>query len=112
MLRCPKIRSPSAQSLTRMLRCPDDSPQPNLNPINNTVIEDNMDCIDMDSETPCTYNNDSNIQDNISSCFAYTNEIRVETSLLKFLFDINAPNYAFKDIMNWAKDAHCTGYKF
>src|SRR5687768_12394602 len=95
-----------------MLRCPDNFPQPNLNPINNTVIEDNMDCIDMDPDTPYTYNNDSDIQDNISSSFAYTNEIRVETSLMKLLFDINAPNYAFKEIMKWAKDAHCTRYKF
>lgn len=28
------------------------------------------------------------------------------------LFDINAPNYAFKEIMNYAKDVHCSGYMF
>ena len=25
---------------------------------------------------------------------------------------MGAPNYAFKEIMNWAKDAYKTGYKF
>ena len=37
--------------------------------------------------------------------FIYTNEMRVENSLLKLLFEINVPNYAFKKIMDWAYDA-------
>ena len=76
------------------------------------AIDRNRNCADMDSDVPCTLNDDSDSQGGKSYSFAYTNAIRVETSLLKLLFDINAPNYAFKDIMNWAKDAYHTGYMF
>src|SRR5687767_7940871 len=86
-----KIISPTAQSLTPLLRCPDASIQTNINPINNTVIEEDINCLDMDnSGTPYTYNDDSDIEDSTSSSFAYTNEIKVETSLLKLLFDIKS----------------------
>ena len=55
-------------------------------------------------------NNDVNIEteevQNISTnkpdsndVFMYTNEMRVENSLLKLITDMNAPNYAFKKIM-------------
>src|SRR5687767_9268127 len=86
--------------------------EPNFNQNSNTGIDNNKNCSDLDSDAPFTYDDDSNIQDSTSNSFAYTNEIRVGTSLLKLLFEINAPNDAFKDIMNWAKDAHCTGYMF
>ena len=54
--------------------------------------------------------NDEGIESN--EPFIYTNEIRVENNLLKLLSDMNVPNYAFKQIMKWAKDAHHTGYNF
>ena len=44
--------------------------------------------------------------------FMYTNEIRVENNLLKFVSDMNATNDAFKKIVDWAKDAFSTGYQF
>lgn len=44
--------------------------------------------------------------------FMYTNEIRVENNLLKFVSDMNVPNYGFKEIVNWAKDAFSTRYQF
>ncbi len=44
--------------------------------------------------------------------FLHTNEIQVENNLMKLVSDMNVPNDAFKNIMNWAKDAFCTGYQF
>ena len=44
--------------------------------------------------------------------FMYTNEIRVENNLLKLISDMNVPNYGFKKIVDWAKDAFDTGYQF
>ena len=44
--------------------------------------------------------------------FTFTNERRVEVSLLKVLNEIGAPLYAFKEIMAWAADAHHTNYNF
>ncbi len=47
-----------------------------------------------------------------SDYFLYTNEIRVENNLLKLITEMNVHNNAFKDIMEWAKDAFRTGYQF
>jgi len=44
--------------------------------------------------------------------FMYTNEIRVENNLLQLISDMNVPNYGFKTIVDWAKDAFSTGYQF
>ena len=44
--------------------------------------------------------NDSDDDQNPKDTFIYTNEMRVENSLLKLLFEINVPNYAFKKIMD------------
>src|SRR5687768_15140127 len=44
--------------------------------------------------------------------FMFTNEIRVENNLLKLVSDMNATNDAFKNIVEWAKDAFSTGYQF
>ena len=38
--------------------------------------------------------------------------MRVESNLLKLITDMNIPNYAFKKIMEWAKDAYNSGYQF
>ena len=40
--------------------------------------------------------------------FVYTNNFRVEVSLLQMLINMNAPLYAFDHIAKWAKDAHST----
>lgn len=74
--------------------------------------------------------NDSNIQDNPYhdyiydqrtvydnedeniDCFVYSNNSRVEVSLLKIINEIGAPHYAYKLLMDWAQDAYVTGYKF
>ena len=42
----------------------------------------------------------------------FTNARRVEVTLLKLLTKIEAPLWAFKDIMDWACDAQQSGYKF
>ena len=42
----------------------------------------------------------------------YTNARRVEVILLKILTELEAPLWAFKDIMDWACDAHQSGYRF
>ena len=47
-----------------------------------------------------------------SNMFMYTNELRVENNLLKLVTDMNVPNYAFEKIMDWARDAHTSGYQF
>ena len=42
----------------------------------------------------------------------YTNAHRVEIILLKILIEIEAPLWAFEDLMDWACDAYQTGYNF
>ena len=44
--------------------------------------------------------------------FSFHNNERIETNLLKLVKEINAPDYAYKKIINWARDAYNTGYKF
>jgi len=57
----------------------------------------------------CNLNN-NNI--NPSQTFSYHNDERVESNLLKLMLEIGAPNYAYKNRMNWAQDASKTGYQF
>ena len=52
------------------------------------------------------------INDNENNNFLFHNDNRVENNLLKLILEIGAPNYAFKKILNWAKDAYSTGYQF
>jgi hypothetical protein len=77
-----------------------------------SVIDYNNTSLDTHFDDPLTFDDDTSIQESTENSFAYTNAIRVETCLMKLLFDINAPNYAFKDIMTWAKDAYHSGYMF
>ena len=42
----------------------------------------------------------------------FTNEMRVETSLLKLCIDMDAPLWAFQQFMEWARDAFLSGYNF
>src|SRR6476646_6063860 len=42
--------------------------------------------------------------------FMHTNEIRVKNN--KLVSDMSIPIDGFKKIMEWAKDAFCTGYQF
>lgn len=49
---------------------------------------------------------------NPDTIFSFTNEMRVESNLLKLVTDMNIPIYAFKKIMDWAKDAYKSGYQF
>jgi hypothetical protein len=42
----------------------------------------------------------------------YTNEQKVEICLLKLCTEIEAPLYAFQEIMTWARNAYETGYNF
>lgn len=42
----------------------------------------------------------------------FSNNRRVEVILLKIITELEAPLWAFKDIMDWAFDAYQTGYKF
>ena len=84
----------------------------------NNLIGDDMRCT-----IPFTCNNDESIETEVAQVVSvtktkaddlimYTNEMRVENSLLKLITDMNAPNYAFKKIMEWAKDAYKSGYQF
>ena len=42
----------------------------------------------------------------------FTNDMRIETSLLKLCIDMDAPLWAFEQFMEWARDASLSGYKF
>jgi hypothetical protein len=42
----------------------------------------------------------------------YSNDRRVEVSLLKMLNDVGAPLYAFSSVIGWAEDAFKSGYRF
>ena len=44
--------------------------------------------------------------------FMYAISDKVKVSLLKVLNTIGAPHYAFKLVMEWAKDTYYAGYKF
>ena len=58
--------------------------------------------------------NDPNVtyRDKDDQLFTFTNEHRVEVSLLKLLHALGAPLFAFKEIMEWAADAYHSEYKF
>ena len=47
-----------------------------------------------------------------SSGFMYTTEQKWTVALLKLLDDINAPDYAFRLIIEWARSAKNDGYSF
>ena len=56
-----------------------------------------------------------NLQNDLSEnsfVFSFHNNECIETNLLKLVKEINVPNYAYKKIINWARDAYNTGYKF
>ena len=42
--------------------------------------------------------------------FMFTTDKKWTIALLKGLDGMNAPNYAFKDVLSWARDAHADGY--
>ena len=44
--------------------------------------------------------------------WVFTNARRVEIILLKLLTELEAPLWAFQEIMNWALDAYQSGYNF
>ena len=54
----------------------------------------------------------NSINDNASNIFSFHNDDCVEGNLLELMLEIGAPNYAYKKIMKWAKDAFNTGYQF
>src|SRR5688572_29285718 len=86
--------------------------------------------VDSESNEICKINENTNIEESsidtapfasmptedegiyLTDTFMHTNEIRVENNLLKLVSDMNAPNDAFKNIVDWAKDAFSTGYQF
>ena len=55
-----------------------------------------------------------NLQQNKAcpSSLAFTTDQKWTIALLKVLDDMNAPDYAFKSIMEWARDARADGYSF
>ena len=44
--------------------------------------------------------------------FMFTTDQNWTIALLKLLDDINAPDYAFKDVLSWARDAQADGSSF
>ena len=104
--------------------------------LNNNIIEDNLGCLDHNAQSNYNCNTtfdspfvaDNNIIEsnksgnmecnlnnnyiNHSHTFSFHNDEHVESNLLKLMLEIDAPNYAYKKIMNWAKDASNTGYQF
>ena len=44
--------------------------------------------------------------------FMFTTDQKWTIALLKLLDDMNAPDYAFKDVLLWARDAQADGYSF
>lgn len=78
-------------------------------------LNDKTIAVETVTDTEPMFNNDAgdiSVNSNDNTSYVYTNSSRVECNLLKILFDMGAPNYAFKEVMNWAKDAFQTGYSF
>ena len=50
--------------------------------------------------------------ENQNISFSFHNDDCIESNLLKIMSEIGAPDYAYKKIMLWAKDAFNTGYQF
>jgi hypothetical protein len=44
--------------------------------------------------------------------FMFTTDQKWTIALLKLLDDMNAPDYAFKDVLSWARDAQADGSSF
>ena len=95
------------------------------------ILNNNQCKLNEDNNDSCNINQDSIIEDSSINTtlfasmpieeeeitepintFMYTNEVRVENNLLKLISDMNVPNYGFKKIVDWAKDAFSTGYQF
>lgn len=85
------------------------------------VFDDNNESFDNDifmdlaqsylNELPDTNEHVSQlINNNYNYSFSFHNDNRVESNLLALIVGINAPNFSFKKIMDWAKDAFNTGY--
>ena len=54
-----------------------------------------------------------NLEDNNHHpSLAYTTDQKLTIALLKVLDDMNAPDYAFKSMMEWVRDACADGYSF
>ena len=90
-------------------------PKNNLQNTKNCSIMDQPGCIEMntkqdelriDQEEVLMVNDEDDDMSNINSTYTFTNNAKIECNLLKILFDMGAPNYAYKEIMNWAKDAY------
>jgi hypothetical protein len=68
---------------------------------------------DQVKETYAAANLSRNLEDNKHhSSLAYNTDQKWTIALLKVLDDMNAPDNAFKSIMEWAQDAHADGYSF
>lgn len=67
--------------------------------------------IDSNCSEPIGIYNESNDLPTVSNA-AFTNDTRVELQLLKIMNSIGAPHYAFKLVLEWARDAYQTGYQF
>ena len=83
----------------------------NFDILDNNIVIDND---ELSYSTPLN-EKESNLNDissNTTIAFSFHNDDRIENNLLKLMQDIGAPNYAFKKIMTWGKDAYDTGYKF
>ena len=52
------------------------------------------------------------IVNQVTDSLAYSNDRRVEISLLKILNDVGAPLYAVSSVIGWAENAHQSGYQF
>ena len=59
----------------------------------------------MDEEAHTT----SAFEDNL---FWFTDEQRALIDLMKLCYDINAPDFAFEDILKWAQRSYVTGFDF
>jgi hypothetical protein len=84
-----------------------------------TIQDPQQPAFSPDNQSDLEHLNFSMIDDNLTENFiispdaaVFTNSRRVEVILLKILTEIQAPLWAFKDIMDWAFDAYQTGYKF
>lgn len=86
-------------------------------PVNNpNVIQD---CVSTNSTSDFEHINFSMLNDDEEEDFiinpepaVFSNNRHVEIILMKILTELEAPLWAFKVIMDWASDAHATGYNF
>ena len=78
---------------------------------NNTQVEPQPDIVDHSAD----WDDDANATDDDAmhpDAFVHTTDQKWTVSLLKILDDMHAPDYAFGQVLGWARDAQTAGFSF